>query len=162
MAAKNVESPVVACGAALRGIWGRCERPVTVTRDGKGYCWQHDPVRRKEESDAALEARKAVVAANEAKAKARYRHRELERCAGIVGLSDEDLEILASIGGVFPIIERAREAERSRQVRESGAPAPAPTPRPDPCDCCDRHDEYNGYASGPLLFVCPKSCSCHD
>ncbi len=28
--------------------------------------------------------------------------------------------------------------------------------------CCDRRDEYNGFASGPLSFVCPKHCSCHD
>jgi hypothetical protein len=32
----------------------------------------------------------------------------------------------------------------------------------DNCNCCDRAGEYNGYASGPLLFVCPKSCPCHD
>jgi hypothetical protein len=148
------------CGAVLKHIFGRCERPVTVTRDGKGYCWQHDPERRKAAADAAWEVRKAAMAVEEAKAKARYRRRELERHAGIVGLSDADLETLVSVGGVFPIIERAREAERSRQVRESGAPVP--TPRPDPCDCCDRHDEYNGYGSGPLLFRCPKNCSCHD
>lgn len=28
--------------------------------------------------------------------------------------------------------------------------------------CCDRADEYNGYASGPLTFTCPKHCPCHD
>jgi hypothetical protein len=29
--------------------------------------------------------------------------------------------------------------------------------------CCDRAGEYNGYGSdGPLLFDCPKGCSCHD
>ena len=28
--------------------------------------------------------------------------------------------------------------------------------------CCDRRNEYNGFASGPLKFVCPKNCSCHD
>ncbi len=28
--------------------------------------------------------------------------------------------------------------------------------------CCDRAGEYNGFASGPLLFTCPESCSCHD
>jgi hypothetical protein len=29
--------------------------------------------------------------------------------------------------------------------------------------CCDRAGEYNGYGSdGPLLFVCPGQCSCHD
>jgi hypothetical protein len=29
--------------------------------------------------------------------------------------------------------------------------------------CCDRAGEYNGFGSdGPLLFECPKHCSCHD
>lgn len=28
--------------------------------------------------------------------------------------------------------------------------------------CCGRRGEYNGFASGPLKFVCPKHCSCHD
>jgi len=28
--------------------------------------------------------------------------------------------------------------------------------------CCDRRGEYNGFGSGPLKFVCPKHCSCHD
>jgi hypothetical protein len=30
------------------------------------------------------------------------------------------------------------------------------------CSCCDRAGEYNGFASGLLLFICPVSCSCHD
>jgi len=30
------------------------------------------------------------------------------------------------------------------------------------CPCCDRAGEYNGLGSGPLAFVCPESCSCHD
>ncbi len=28
--------------------------------------------------------------------------------------------------------------------------------------CCDRANEYNGFSSGPLLFICPKGCPCHD
>lgn len=28
--------------------------------------------------------------------------------------------------------------------------------------CCDRAGEYNGFASGPLVFVCPEHCACHD
>lgn len=28
--------------------------------------------------------------------------------------------------------------------------------------CCRRAGEYNGYGSGPLKFVCPSSCPCHD
>lgn len=34
--------------------------------------------------------------------------------------------------------------------------------KPSSCDCCDRANEYNGFSSGSLLFVCPKHCSCHD
>jgi len=28
--------------------------------------------------------------------------------------------------------------------------------------CCDHRNEYNGFASGPLKFICPKHCSCHN
>ena len=29
--------------------------------------------------------------------------------------------------------------------------------------CCKRAGEYNGYGSdGPLVFICPRCCSCHD
>jgi len=28
--------------------------------------------------------------------------------------------------------------------------------------CCDRRGEYNGFGSGPLKFICPKHCPCHD
>jgi len=35
-------------------------------------------------------------------------------------------------------------------------------PKEEPCDCCDRAGEYNGFASGPLVFTCPKHCMCHD
>lgn len=28
--------------------------------------------------------------------------------------------------------------------------------------CCGRRDEYNGFASGPLEFICPHHCGCHD
>lgn len=29
--------------------------------------------------------------------------------------------------------------------------------------CCERAGEYNGFGSdGPLSFVCPNHCSCHD
>ena len=37
---------------------------------------------------------------------------------------------------------------------------------PDICSevnpCCERRGEYNGFASGPTIFTCPKHCSCHD
>jgi hypothetical protein len=50
---------------------------------------------------------------------------------------------------------------------------PACPPEPDECSghgrggkgavCCHRAGEYNGLGSdGPLIFTCPKGCSCHD
>lgn len=112
------------CGAPLRGVWGRCERPATVVRDGNGYCWQHDPVRLKEKAVADREARKAEIARVEAEQDARIARRQLEGRCGLHDLSDEDLHLLASCGGVRPIIERARAAWRSREIRESGVPIP--------------------------------------
>jgi hypothetical protein len=44
-------------------------------------------------------------------------------------------------------------------------PTPAPLSRfcrPGAPKCCDRADEYNGFATGPLRFTCPNSCGCHD
>jgi hypothetical protein len=31
----------------------------------------------------------------------------------------------------------------------------------DTCECCALGGVYNGFASGPLLFICPKKCGCH-
>lgn len=28
--------------------------------------------------------------------------------------------------------------------------------------CCERRNKYNGFASGPKIFTCPKGCACHD
>ena len=28
--------------------------------------------------------------------------------------------------------------------------------------CCDLRGVYNGFGSGPLKFICPKHCPCHD
>lgn len=43
---------------------------------------------------------------------------------------------------------------------------PPPADKGDECNaaspCCGRAGEYNGYASGPLAFTCPKHCPCHD
>jgi hypothetical protein len=29
-------------------------------------------------------------------------------------------------------------------------------------ECCPRAGQYNGFASGPLIFRCPVGCTCHD
>lgn len=54
---------------AYRDVSGRgnkCHRPATIEREGKWFCWQHDPNRRAEEAaerQAAEEARAARQAA---------------------------------------------------------------------------------------------------
>jgi hypothetical protein len=46
------------------------------------------------------------------------------------------------------------EAEQPKEVIKFRCTAKTP--------CCSRRGEYNGFASGPTLFTCPKSCPCHD
>lgn len=69
---------------------------------------------------------------------------------------------------------RAEVKRLTKLVEHTQAPERSPSkPRDDECPghgrggsgqpCCTRHGEYNGYGSdGPLLFHCPKGCSCHD
>lgn len=45
-------------------------------------------------------------------------------------------------------------------VELNECPGHAQGGRGDPC--CDRVGEYNGFASGPTTFQCPRNCSCHD
>ncbi len=82
---------------------------------------------------------------------------ECARCA----LDTED----HTIGGRFPAIERGQEYiqkvcvkdwRRHEHLRGPAWPCSEASP------CCDRRDEYNGFASGSLLFECPRSCACHD
>ena len=41
--------------------------------------------------------------------------------------------------------------------------ASSPLSCTDGAPCCDRRNEYNGFGSdGPLSFICPRDCPCHD
>jgi len=48
--------------------------------------------------------------------------------------------------------------DESTTVKKSGEFVECTAENP----CCGRRDEYNGFASGPPLFECPKHCRCHD
>jgi hypothetical protein len=48
------------------------------------------------------------------------------------------------------------EKKRAKKAKRDVFTCSASTP------CCDRRDQYNGFASGPLLFTCPRRCACHD
>lgn len=51
---------------------------------------------------------------------------------------------------------------RVERVGDCSACVPDPVKCTPENPCCDRRGEYNGFASGPLIFECPKHCSCHD
>ena len=66
---------------------------------------------------------------------------ECEQCGGSIPIGIEKCRC----GATYPKLDKEKAFECSPE-----------TP------CCDRRDEYNGYASGPFSFVCPKNCDCHD
>lgn len=67
-------------------------------------------------------------------------------------------------GGRLPVIA-VRLRELIRSLCDDQPPRHWPLEAPE-CTaenpCCDRRDEYNGFASGPTKFTCPRNCSCHD
>lgn len=59
----------------------QCNRKGTVERDGKWYCWQHDPVRLKEKAEAdEKQYRRSLQLQREA---GQRREAEAKACAGV-------------------------------------------------------------------------------
>lgn len=51
------------------------------------------------------------------------------------------------------------------RAKQAAKPKHSPLPQHEcsaEAPCCERRDEYNGYASCVLIFTCPKRCACHD
>lgn len=75
---------------------------------------------------------------------------------------------LFTVGDLRALVAAGREWAAARQGVGGVSPAPprAECPGHDrggtAPPCCGRAGEYNGFGSGPLLFLCPNSCSCHD
>lgn len=80
-----------------------CSRKGTVERDGRWYCWQHDPVRVAEEE----EKRRAIWAARAIKRDEYYRRKAAvyKACEGV---STEVLETIS----VADLLRKADEAEK--------------------------------------------------
>lgn len=83
---------------------GWCERKPTVFRDGKPYCWQHDPERLIAQSNEARAARLARYLAEDAAFEAKLKRRDLERRSGVDDLTDQDLERIIAAGGIRALI----------------------------------------------------------
>lgn len=91
------------CGRAMTYLGGHCSRPACVTRDGKRYCYQHDPERMSEKRAERAAKSRAEVAAREA----RLDRQELERDAGISALTDDDLRAIIAAGGIRAMLAKA-------------------------------------------------------
>jgi len=98
------------CQGRLR-FMGHCERRPTVVRDGKHYCWQHDPVRLQE---IALEQRRQSAERTrkiEEKHDTCIQRRRLEEDSGVSSLTNEDLEKIIQMGGMSKILNNHNPQE---------------------------------------------------
>lgn len=93
------------CNAYLKGCWGKCERNATVERYGKHYCWQHDPGTEEKNREKRLKKR----AEEQAKIDEWERKRDLRIAAGINSLTDDDLRVIVSLGGIKVMISLLTE-----------------------------------------------------
>lgn len=100
------------CMARATTTGGFCYNKPTLERNGKRYCWRHDPERLAEEARKRREAERARVADLERK----LDRRDLESEAGFSKLSrftDEQLKKIIAAGGIDtvlrPILEAAQE-----------------------------------------------------
>lgn len=101
------------CQGRIRVI-GYCERKPTIVRDGKPYCWQHDPERLAAKASEARAERLARYQAEEAAAEAKFNRSHLERQSGIRDLSDQDLERIIAAGGIRRILKKIQDDPLTR------------------------------------------------
>ena len=108
------DPPSEMCQGHLTTI-GWCERKPTVERDGKRYCWQHDPVRLRELSAKRLAQHKEMEAEIEARFlrdEDQRRRNELLRLSGVRDLTNQDLEQIIAAGGIWAFLPwRPRETD---------------------------------------------------
>ena len=93
------------CQAILSGVWGgECVRDATVERDGKFFCWQHDPERVRAEREARCAKRKEEARKREAEREARWTRDDLMRDSGVSKLTNEELKHIIDCGGIQNIL----------------------------------------------------------
>lgn len=81
-----------------------CYRKPTVERDGKMYCWQHDPVRKREKARKLWQEMREKLAALEAKIDADIKRKHLLTKSGVKDLTNDQLQKIISLGGISALI----------------------------------------------------------
>lgn len=100
-------TPEERCQGKVR-VFGYCLRKPSVTRDGKPYCWQHDPEREDKIRGEKWEKRKQEIAAMEDKADKNIQTRILKERAGLGAPTDELLQTIIDLGGIREMIARLK------------------------------------------------------
>lgn len=88
------------------GTLAWCVRRPTVERDGKQYCWQHDPVRRREKARKKWEEHKARIREIEAGFDAMIERKKRMQAAGLTAVSNEQLDLIISHGGISALLDK--------------------------------------------------------
>lgn len=99
------------CQGGMNKFAFQCNRKPSVERDGKYYCWQHDPVRLTEISEKKRQERIASYARKEAEQDARVERLLLEKESGIDTLSGDDLKTIIALGGIRVMIAKLSKSE---------------------------------------------------
>lgn len=97
------------CRGTFAGICFRKGKSL-VERDGKWYCWQHDPERLARLAKERWEERKRHTAEVERKADESAARRRLLIDAGLDDISNVDLQTIISLGGIQAMIQAGRDA----------------------------------------------------
>jgi hypothetical protein len=102
------------CQGKANLFLGHCERKPTVERDGKWFCWQHDPERLKRLAAERWAKRKEEIARTESEQDARIHRRRLLERAGIDNPSDDLLERIIALGGIQNMVARLEDRQDDR------------------------------------------------
>jgi len=93
------------CQGRAESFVGICDRKPSVERDGKPYCWQHDPERKRKEAQKKWEERKWEMRQLEEKIDAEIERKRLLKASGVSALTNEQLVTIIEAGGVIELIE---------------------------------------------------------
>lgn len=93
------------CQGKARQFLGECLNRPKIIRDGKPYCWMHDPDRVARIASENWEKRKLEIKAIEDSHDARIKRRVLEQATGIDKLTDDDLRNIIDLGGIRRMID---------------------------------------------------------
>lgn len=99
------------CEGQCTRFFGDCARKPCVVRDGKHYCWQHDPERLEAIRAEAYAKRRAETVKRDNRIEAEAERRCLLRDSGVNKLSDDDLRTIIALGGIHAVLTVAVSAD---------------------------------------------------